>query len=74
MPRPKSLIATMAWTFAGRAHACRNNKNHSLSKGERRLTITEDGDEHHYCIACAKSFLVKDIERLQVLLVQADTA
>jgi hypothetical protein len=69
MPRPKSLIVSMEITTAGRAHDCRYNKNHRLEKGFRRLTIRSDGDEHHYCLACAKAFLVKDIERLQAFLV-----
>jgi hypothetical protein len=72
MGRPKSLIVTMEWTAAGRAHDCRNNKNHRLVKGDRRLTIKEDGDERHYCVACAKTFLASDIERLQDLLAAAD--
>lgn len=70
MGRPKSLIVSMEITTAGRAHDCRYNKNHRLEKGVRRLTIRSDGDEHHYCLACAKTFLVKDIERLQVLLAE----
>ena len=63
----------MVWTSAGRAHTCRNNKNHPFTKGDRRLTITEDGDERHYCLTCAKTFLSNDIRRLQELLAQADT-
>jgi hypothetical protein len=61
----------MEWTQAGRAHDCRNNKNHRIEKGQRRLTIKSDGDEHHYCISCAKSFLQADIQRLESLLQQA---
>ena len=70
MGRPKSLIVSMEITTAGRAHDCRYNKNHRLEKGVRRLTIRSEGDEHHYCLACAKTFLVKDIERLQALLAE----
>jgi hypothetical protein len=72
MPRPKSLIVSMTWTHAGRAHDCRYNKNHRIEKGQRRLTIKSDGDEHHYCVACAKTFLAADIKRLQTLFDQAD--
>jgi hypothetical protein len=64
----------MEWTQAARAHDCRYNKNHRLEKGYRRLTIKSDGDEHHYCLACAKTFLAADIKRLQTLLEQADAA
>jgi hypothetical protein len=72
MPRPRSLIVSMQWTQAGRGHDCRYNKSHRLEKGQRRLTIKSDGDEHHYCVACAKTFLVADIKRLQTLLEEAD--
>ncbi len=74
MPRHRSLIVSMEWTQAGRAHDCRSNKNHQLEKSHRRLTIKSDGDEHHYCVACAKTFLAADIKRLQTLLEQADAA
>ena len=72
MARPKSLIVSMQWTNAGRAHDCRHNKKHRLEKGQRRLTIKLDGEEQHYCVACAKVFLAADIQRLQALLDQAD--
>lgn len=71
MPRPKSLIVSMEITAAGRAHNCRQSGNHRIEKGMKRLTIKSDGDEHHYCLACAKTFLAKDIERLQALLAEA---
>lgn len=64
----------MQWTVAGRAHDCRNNKGHRLEKGDRRLTVKEDGSELHYCATCAKSFLANDIKRLQDLLTAGDTA
>jgi hypothetical protein len=72
VPRPRSLIVSMEWTRAGRAHDCRFNKNHRLEKGDHRLTIKSDGDEHHYCVACAKTFLAADIKRLQALLEVAE--
>ena len=72
MPRPRSLIVSMEWTHAGRAHDCRNNKDHRIEKGHRRLTINSDGDEHHYCVPCARTFLVADIKRLEALLARAE--
>jgi hypothetical protein len=76
MARPRSLIVSMEITVVARAHDCRQSDSHRLEKGMKRLTIKSDGDEHHYCLACAKSFLVKDIERLKELLaaVNAETA
>ncbi len=67
MPRPKSVVVSMEITVAGRAHDCRYNKNHRLEKGVSRLTIKEDGDEHHYCLTCAKVFLQQGTTRLQSL-------
>jgi hypothetical protein len=70
MPRPGSLIASMEITTAGRGHNCRQSDTHRLEKGMPRLTIKSDGDEHHYCLACAIAFLTKDVERLQALLAE----
>lgn len=70
MPRPRSLIARMELTAAGRAHNCRQSDKHRIEKGMRRLTVKSDGEDHHYCLACATTFLTKDIERLQSLLAE----
>jgi hypothetical protein len=74
MPRPRSLIVSMEITVAGNSHNCRFNDNHRIAKGMRRLTIKSDGDKHHYCLACAKGFLVKDVERLQTILTDVENA
>lgn len=71
MPRPRSLIVSMEITTAGRAHNCRQSDKHRIEKGMHRLTVKSDGDEHHYCLACATGFLAKDVERLRMLLAQA---
>jgi hypothetical protein len=63
----KSLIASMEITTVGRAHPCRYNKRHRLEKGMQRLTVMSDGDPHNYCLACAKRFFEKDIERMETL-------
>lgn len=72
MPRPKSVLVSMEITTVGRAHDCRYNKSHRLEKGMSRLTIKEDGDEHHYCLPCAKTFLLQGTERLRTLLVEVE--
>ena len=72
MPRPKSLIVSMEITVAGRAHNCRQSKRHRIEKGMRRLTVKSDGDQHHYCLPCARGFLAKDLERLQTLSAEID--
>ena len=68
MPRPKSVVASMEITTVARAHNCRHNMNHRLEKGMTRLTIRTDGDDRHYCLSCARTFLTQGIARLQALL------
>jgi hypothetical protein len=69
MPRPKSLLVSMEITVAGAAHNCRFNKSHRLQKGDSRLTIYEEGSSPlNYCLNCARSFLERDIDRLNGLL------
>jgi hypothetical protein len=70
MPRLKSLIVTMEITTAGHSHGCRFNKKHRFAKGDSRLTIFPE--KHHYCLACARVFLAKDIEKLQTLLTKIE--
>jgi hypothetical protein len=68
----KSLLVSMEITTAGRAHNCRYNKRHRIEKGVSRLTVKSDGDEHHYCIACARTFMAGSLERLRSLQVQVE--
>lgn len=72
MARAKSVLVSMEITTVGRAHDCRFNKKHRLEKGMSRLTIKEDGDEHHYCLSCARTFLLQAAERLQTLLQEVE--
>jgi hypothetical protein len=70
----------MEITTVGRTHDCRYNKKHRLEKGGRpgnlwvtgRLTIKDDGDEHHNCLACAKIFLDQGVQRLQAPLAEVN--
>jgi hypothetical protein len=68
MGRPRSLLVSMEITAAGKSHNCRHNESHRIAMGARRLTISSDGDKHHYCLDCARGFLAKDIDRLKALL------
>lgn len=70
--RPKSLIVSMEITDAGTSHNCRNNENHRIAKGDKRLTVKTDDGPRHYCLACARGFLAKDLDRLQVLLAETE--
>lgn len=73
MAKGKSLILSMEVTVAARAHPCRFNKNHKISKGMSRLTLKQDRSTVNYCMACAKKFLETDIGRLQALLIEVNT-
>jgi hypothetical protein len=68
MARPKSLIVNAKITVAGRAHNCHHNREHRIEKGEKRLTIKSNSTEYHYCLACSKIFLKRDLQRLDKLL------
>jgi hypothetical protein len=68
----KSLLVSMEITTAGRGHDCRYNKKHRIEKGVRRLTVKSDGNEHHYCLACAKIFMMGSLQRLQALNSEID--
>lgn len=68
MARPKSLLVSMNITVAGNSHNCRHSDNHRILKGASRLTINTDDGPKHYCLKCADSFLMRDVERIQALL------
>jgi hypothetical protein len=72
MPRPRSLIVSMEITVAGNSHNCRNNNSHRISKGMKRLTINSDGEKHHYCLVCARAFLVKDLDRMREVFIEVE--
>jgi hypothetical protein len=67
MGRPKSLLSTVEVDEVKRAHTCRASGSHELAKGDRRLTVHEDGKELHYCVACAIAIVERDMSRLQEL-------
>ena len=68
----KSLLVSMEITTAGRSHNCRYNKKHRVHKGVQRLTVKTDGNEHHYCLPCAKTFIADSLQKLELL--QAEVA
>ncbi len=71
MPR-KSLLLSMEITMAGRSHNCRFNKKHRIEKGDQRLTVKVDRDDHNYCLACAKLFVEDSYARLGQLKSDVD--
>lgn len=70
----KSLIVTMEITTAGRGHYCRYNKRHRIEKGDKRLTVRSDGNEHRYCLPCGRIFLTRALERLRFHLQELEAA
>lgn len=68
----KSVVVSMEITVAERAHNCRFNDNHRISKGMSRLTIKEDRSELNYCLPCAKKFLAKGFARLTAVQAEVD--
>lgn len=68
----KSLLVSMEITTAGRGHNCRYKKTHRIEKGNRRLTVRVDGDDHNYCLACAKLFMADSATRLEALKTEVD--
>lgn len=74
MARPKSLIVSMEITVAGNSHNCRNNEGHRIAKGVKRLTVKSDDGPRHYCLTCAKGFLVKGREQLQAILAEIESS
>lgn len=67
MSRMKSLLKTMEITEAGRRHSCRRDEGHIIAKGQKRLTISEDGDKQNYCLDCAKKMMAQSLGKLSQL-------
>lgn len=67
MPQ-KTLTKNVSVDIAERAHKCRYNKKHLIARGDKRMKVKEGRSEAHYCIECAKKFLIADIEKLGVVL------
>lgn len=72
MPRGKSVLVSMEVTTAGKSHNCRFNKAHRIAKGKSRLTIKEDRAKLHYCLECARRFVLDGLSRLQEYQTQLD--
>lgn len=69
---PESLLLSMEFTIAAEFHRCGYNFDHSVESGMARLTIRDNGEEHHYCLQCARTLLTQSAEQLQLLQTGAD--
>ena len=65
MPRPKSIIQRVEVDEAQRAHNCQHNRNHRLTRGDRRLKVWNQRSADHYCVSCALGIIARDIAKLR---------
>jgi hypothetical protein len=64
VPKRKSLISTVEVTRVQRAHPCRHDHSHALTKGDVRLTVTDESGTFNYCVPCAVAMVDEGIELL----------
>lgn len=74
MGKARVLHSKLKVDEAGKSHRCQHNRNHIISKGDRRLKVTEGRTDEHYCLSCAARFLAGTIASLQELLLQVNQA
>jgi hypothetical protein len=63
----KSLIIHVGIDTAGKAHNCQASAKHRIEKGDVRLKVRNGRSWDHYCLACAKSIIGRDILKLTEL-------
>lgn len=63
----KSLVTHVEIDTAARAHYCQASAKHRIEKGDVRLKVKNERSWHHYCLACAKNIIGRDIEKLKAL-------
>jgi len=67
LPSGKQLLKALSVRAAGKAHHCRSSATHKFAKGDLMLVLKEGQDERHYCVACARKFLLVARDRIAVL-------
>src|SRR6218665_1238543 len=63
----KSLVGQVGVDVAGKAHNCQANSKHRIEKGDTRLKVRNGRSWSHYCCACGKTIISKDILKLTEL-------
>lgn len=58
---------------ASKRHACQHSKKHVIAKGDLRLKVKVGRSYDHYCLQCARRFLLLSIESLQKLESELET-
>jgi len=65
VPKRKSLISTVEVTRVQRAHTCRHDDSHALTKGDVRLTVKDESGKFNYCAACGVAMVDEGIDVLK---------
>jgi len=65
MAKPKSLLLRMEVDQAIRSHDCQHNAKHRLQPGDKRLKVTKDRTDEHFCVACALEMIDLASSKLQ---------
>ena len=73
MPRIKSIVIQVEIDHAKKAHNCQANARHRIEGGDMRLKVRNGRGWDHYCVACTKEILQRDIDELQRLNRQLPT-
>lgn len=67
MPRVRSLLEHVEIDQAGKAHNCQANARHRIERGDKRLKVRNGRSWDHYCLACARTIVQRDIAALSAL-------
>ncbi len=70
----KSLLIRTKVDTAGKAHNCQASAKHRIEKGDVRLKVRNGRSWEHYCLACAKKIIGRDIAKLMELQKMEPTA
>ena len=67
MPRPRTLLIRTEVDTAKRAHKCRANARHQITKGQKRLKVRRMQGWDHYCLDCAEHMVERAANKLAEL-------
>ena len=63
----KSILVRALVDEAKHAHNCQHNARHRLQRGDRRLKVTENRADEHFCVSCALKTIERDKAKLDRL-------
>jgi hypothetical protein len=61
----RSLVTHVEIDAALKSHDCQGNPKHRIARGDARLKVREGRSWDHYCVACARNIIQRDIVTLQ---------